>query len=197
MRCGGTLWGDEPGSYVRRFLSEAADKRIVDLGAGDGKNAAWLAARGNTVVAVEASKLAVACARRRLSCLKLPPQAIEWHVHDVSRLRCIEGKFDAVIAYGLFHCLDDSSFERVLQWAGEVLYPGSRIVGAVLTDGINIPRDHGTGKLYLRPYGWYRSRISSMYNLIEFTVGTIEEDHPPIAPWHSHEVARFVAEVDL
>ena len=47
------VWGAEPNRFVVEEFTAVAPGRAVDLGAGEGRNALWLAERGWLVTAVD------------------------------------------------------------------------------------------------------------------------------------------------
>ena len=60
------FWGSEPGSYVRKLAELVQDfsgLRILDVGCGEGKNAAFLAKLGSEVTALEISERALVHAK--------------------------------------------------------------------------------------------------------------------------------------
>lgn len=185
----GFLWGDQPGSLVRKFLGDARGASIVDLGCGDGKNAVWLAQRGNNVLALDVSEVALAMAARRSKAHA--GRNLFFVRGDVTNLG-IRQDFDVAIAYGLFQCLDDGGLQAILSWLVSSVRPGGMLVGAALTAGLRIPDTHGTGELFLRPAGWYRDRLQGLWKVVHYEVGEIEEVHLPLAKTHKHELARFL-----
>ncbi len=65
-RYGGTelIWTAEPNRFVVEELGDLPAGRALDLGAGEGRNAVWLAERGWRVTAVDFSPVALDKARR-------------------------------------------------------------------------------------------------------------------------------------
>jgi len=55
------FWGTSPGSLIATYLAshEPQKLRVLDVGAGEGKNAAAFARRGATVDAIECSSDAI------------------------------------------------------------------------------------------------------------------------------------------
>ena len=53
------LWSAAPNRWVAGELADVSVGRALDLGAGEGRNARWLAARGFTVTAVDFAKVAL------------------------------------------------------------------------------------------------------------------------------------------
>lgn len=59
----GLVWTGDPNRFVREFLADAIPAVAVDLGAGEGRNAVWLAQRGWHVTAVDFSAVGLAKTR--------------------------------------------------------------------------------------------------------------------------------------
>jgi tellurite methyltransferase len=187
------LWENNPGKYVRTFMSYMSPSRVADLGCGDGKNAVWLANEGHAVVAVDISDAALSLATCRLegTTSKESVMLVRANVNALP----FRGPFDAVVMYGLLHCLHEGDAISLKQWVLSNGAPGSLIVGAVVTDGVPLPADHGTGDLYLRPSSWYRRHFAE-FDPISMEVGTITEDHEPLVQSHCHEVLRFAMRIN-
>lgn len=58
------VWSAEPNRSVERHLAGVAPGRAVDLGAGEGRNAVWLARQGWEVTAVDFSPVGIEKGRR-------------------------------------------------------------------------------------------------------------------------------------
>ena len=56
----GALWGAAPNQFVADRLADIEPCRVLDLGAGQGRNAIWLAVQGHTVTALDISDVATA-----------------------------------------------------------------------------------------------------------------------------------------
>lgn len=88
------VWSVEPNQFVAAELADLPPGRAVDLAAGEGRNAIWLAAHGWTVTAVDFSQVALDRGRRMA-----PDLAVEWTCCDVLAWRPT-GAYDlAVLAY--------------------------------------------------------------------------------------------------
>jgi SAM-dependent methyltransferase len=57
------VWGGEPNRFAVQYLSDLEPGAAIDLGAGEGRNAVWLAQRGWDVTAVDFSAVGLAKAR--------------------------------------------------------------------------------------------------------------------------------------
>ncbi len=125
-RCG-CFWGTTPGSYLNalvRDLGSFRGLRILDAGCGEGKNAVFLARRGAIVDAVDVSTIAIENGMRTWG----RQGNVRWMVADV-RDMALECDYDVVVAYGLLHCLADSS---------EVATVVSRLQEATAVGGFNV-----------------------------------------------------------
>ncbi|MFJ8431364.1 class I SAM-dependent methyltransferase [Kitasatospora sp. NPDC094019] len=104
-------------------LVPAGPARVLDIGAGTGRDAAALAASGHSVVAVEPTAELRAHARRIHA-----GSAIEW-VDDVlpslALHRC-PGRFDAVFATAVWMHLDAAEREQAMARIAALLVPGGR-----------------------------------------------------------------------
>lgn len=92
----GDPWGSEPNVFVREVAQTLAPGSALDVAAGDGRHALWLAHRGWTVEAVDFS--AVAMERgARLAAEQGVADRARWHVGDVVAHPLPPGPFDLVV----------------------------------------------------------------------------------------------------
>jgi ubiquinone/menaquinone biosynthesis C-methylase UbiE len=73
------LWREEPNEFVVQEVGGLEPGTALDVGAGEGRNAVWLAARGWEVTAVDFSDVAVERGRR---VAEERGVSIHWVVHD-------------------------------------------------------------------------------------------------------------------
>ena len=126
------LWSREPNMFVADRLGDATPGHGLDLAAGEGRNAAWLASRGWSMTAVDFSTTAVERG-------KAGESDVEFVLADVSEWQP-EGSFDLVlIAY--LH-LASTEFEKVTRRCAEWLAPGGELF-MIGHDQSNI--EHGVG----------------------------------------------------
>jgi SAM-dependent methyltransferase len=135
------VWGGEPNRFVVEELTGVPPGRAVDLAAGEGRNAIWLAGLGWSVTAVDFSGVAIERGRQLAAARGL---TVDFVVADVVEYQPERAAFDAVVIAYLH--LPARDRERVLAGAVAALAPGGRIlvVGhdrTNLTDGTGGPRD--------------------------------------------------------
>lgn len=134
------VWGGEPNTFVADVFGDLVPGRILNVAAGEGRNAIWLAGRGWRVTAIDFSAVAVDKGRRVADKRDL---RIDWLVADVRDYEPKEA-FDAVLVCYLHIAPDDRRV--VLAQAANAVAPGGMIlvVGhdlANLADGIGGPQD--------------------------------------------------------
>jgi SAM-dependent methyltransferase len=134
-------WGAEPNRWVAAELAGLPPGRACDLGAGEGRNALWLASRGWDVTAVDFSGAGLAKGRPLAEERSLP---VTWVQADVRRYPVEARAYDAVILAYLH--LYDAERRAVVRAAAEGLAPGGVLVVVGhditnLTDGVGGPKE--------------------------------------------------------
>lgn len=135
------VWGAEPNQFVRAEFTGAPPGRALDIGAGEGRNAIWLAGLGWRVTAVDFSAVAIDRGRRLAERQHV---TVDWVVADVRDYQPAPASFDAVIVAYLH--LPPADLTRVLGRAARALAEGGRIfvVGHDVTnieEGVGGPQD--------------------------------------------------------
>jgi 2-polyprenyl-3-methyl-5-hydroxy-6-metoxy-1,4-benzoquinol methylase len=190
------FWLTEPAKYVRllsdEYLQNIVGSNVLDLGAGEGKNAVYLAKQGAYVTAVDTSEVA-------LSRFSLQPH-FDTGMHNLKLIKAdmttlhFEQTFDIVIAYGVLHCL--SSKAEVYDMLGRIkswIKPGGYFVGATFTDVIPPP----TVQEYLE-FGSFLSigdleRCFEDCEILRCEYGIIKETHSTTSLEHEHSIVRLIA----
>lgn len=131
------VWSATPNRWVAEELAELPPGRALDLAAGEGRNAIWLAERGWDVTAVDFSQVAIdkaaALAARRGVTLRLV-------VADVTVWTPPAAAFDAVLVAYLQ--LPADRFATVLRRAAAALAPGGTLL-VIGHDRDNLTRGYG------------------------------------------------------
>lgn len=186
------FWGSEPGTLVRRLeeISGGLDhRRVLDAGCGEGKNAAFLAARGARVFAFDISMRSLGNSLAMWPILR----GLSRFAADVAALPLQLSKFDVVIAYGLLHCL--ASPREILDCLGLLkahTAPHGYHVLCVFNDRYQDLRPHADLRPCLMPHSFFMDAYLSWQ--IEFSSDEdIEEIHPHLPIRHRHSLTRILA----
>jgi SAM-dependent methyltransferase len=135
------VWTAEPNRFVAAELADLAPGRALDLAAGEGRNAVWLAARGWQVTAVDFSEIGLDKGRRLAAARGV---VIDWVHADLREYRAEAGAFQLVLVAYLQLRADE--LDGVLRGAATALAPGGvlLVVGhdvTNLTEGTGGPQD--------------------------------------------------------
>jgi len=135
------VWTAEPNMFVVAELQDLAPGRALDVGAGEGRNAVWLASRGWQVTAVDFSAVGLAKGRRLAQNRGV---AVDWVLADVRDYQPEPGCFQLVLIAYLQ--LREAELDGVLRRAATALAPGGvlLVVGhdlVNLTEGTGGPQD--------------------------------------------------------
>lgn len=125
------LWTKEPNGPLAQFAGELEPGRALDIGAGDGRNAIWLATRGWAVTAIDLSAVALERAAERAAARDAQLECIvaDWHEHDFG-----EAAFELVVVSFMHQQPDER--EALFARVRRALVPGGHVftVGVVLAD---------------------------------------------------------------
>ncbi|QHE76889.1 methyltransferase domain-containing protein [Hydrogenophaga sp. PBL-H3] len=105
--------------------------RLLDFGCGMGNLALAAARAGCTVLALDASEVAISHLRQAASAGGLPVQA---QVADLGHYS-VQGEFDTIVSIGLLMFLDCATAQRTLADLQAHLVPGGTMVVNVLIEG--------------------------------------------------------------
>jgi len=187
------FWGTTPGRFVGMLTTVVRGGTVLDLGAGEGKNAIFLASAGFEVIAVECSDYALKNFRRRLASLENEVrERLQIVQADVSGY-IPAAEFDVVIAYGLLHCLSSiSTVRRVVEMMQTCTRCRGFNVLATFTDDLPVPDVHGYLDATLLP----RGNVEQMYagwEVLACENTVLEEAHPTTKLLHRHSICRLMA----
>lgn len=134
------LWSATPNRWVAAELADRPAGPALDLGAGEGRNALWLAARGFTVTAVDFSTVALDRGRQQAEAAQIPAERLTWITADLLDYRPTALSFDVVVIAYLQ--LPEQPRRIVTARAVEALAPG----GVLLVIGHDLANlTYGTG----------------------------------------------------
>lgn len=137
------LWNVDPGPFLGPEVGHLTPGRALDLGAGEGRTALWLAEHGWQVTAVDFSDVALERGRRRVEEAGVA-EAVEWVCEDLLDYSPKGRSFELVLS--MFVHLPAPDRRRLLAEAAATLAPGGMIlvVGYDVThavEGQGGPRD--------------------------------------------------------
>ena len=135
------FWGVEPNRFLAEEVRDLRPGRALDLAAGEGRNAVWLAERGWEVLAVDFSVVALAKGRRLA---EGHGARVEWLAADLTQWRPPGRAFDLVVA--LYLQLEADARRQVLAHAADAVAPGGTLLVVAhdrrnLAEGVGGPRD--------------------------------------------------------
>ena len=137
-------WTTRPNQFVAAELAGLPPGRALDLAAGEGRNAVWLAERGWRVTAVDFSRVGLDKGRTLSAARGIDDARVAWIVTDLRDYEPEDGAFDLVlIAY--FQVVAELR-ASVLARAAAALAPGGTllVIGHDLTnlaEGTGGPQD--------------------------------------------------------
>jgi len=134
------VWSAEPNQFLVQEISELAPGRAIDLAAGEGRNAVWLAERGWRVTAVDYSRVGLDKARQ---IAKARGVDVEWVEADLLEFAPQPGGFDLVLL--LYLQLPWNWMRDVVQGAARAVAPGGTFL-LVGHDRKNLDHGHGGPK---------------------------------------------------
>ena len=132
------LWNVDPSPFLSGEVGDRTPGRALDLGAGEGRTALWLAERGWRVTAVDFSDVALDRGRRRAEAAGVPG-AVEWVCADLVEFDPTGLTYDLVLM--MFVHLRPPERRRLLQLSAATLAPG----GLVLVAGYDSTNPEGAG----------------------------------------------------
>ncbi|HEX2046791.1 MAG TPA: methyltransferase domain-containing protein [Acidimicrobiales bacterium] len=132
------LWNVDPSPFLSGEVGDRPPGRALDLGAGEGRTALWLAHHGWTVTAVDFSDVALERGRQRAEAAGVAG-AVEWVCADLVDFDPTGATYDLVLM--MFVHLPPPRRRRLLQLAAATLAPG----GLVLVAGYDSTNPDGAG----------------------------------------------------
>jgi tellurite methyltransferase len=149
-------WGEEPDTFVVQHVEAFLPGSVLDLGAGDGRNALFLARAGFKVIAVDAVEGAITRLRRSASEAGLE---VETHVGDIARFS-FAPSYANVISTVTLHFLPKDEAPTIIARAKECTAQGGlHAVSLFTADGpLHRPSSHAfwlePGELRSYYEGW-------------------------------------------
>lgn len=130
-------WSDEPNAVAASLLDGLPPGRAIDIAAGEGRMALWLAQRGWDVTALDFSAVGLDRGKARAEALGVD---VDWKVADATTADLGAGVFDLVLV--LYLHLPRATLLPVLIRAAAAVAEGGRLL-VLGHDRDNL--DHGVG----------------------------------------------------
>jgi ubiquinone/menaquinone biosynthesis C-methylase UbiE len=184
------FWGRAPGRLVAWLIDhfELTGKEVLDLGCGEGKNAARLAKVGCHVEAWDISDAGLGNAKRAW-----PNAEVRWILRDAMTITEETREFHIVIAYGLLHCLAHDSIQRMIRQMKRLTAPdGFNLVVAFNDRLSDIRLAHPGFEPSLLPHLFYKKAYQT-WELLYCTDEDLRERHPTNNIDHTHSMTRIIA----
>ncbi len=136
------VWSREPNQFVASELADLPPGTAVDLAAGEGRNALWLASRGWSATAVDFSQVALDTGARLAAATTLAGD-VTWVCADATTWQAPTPVDLVVIAYFQVPAADR---RRAVRSAATMLRPGGTLLlvahdSTNLTEGTGGPKD--------------------------------------------------------
>lgn len=119
----GLVWSAGPNERFASVVADLSPGTALDLGAGEGRNAIWLAREGWDVTAVDFSEVGLATARRRADAAGV---GVETVAEDLLSYRPEPASFDLVAV--IYLQLDRAERPGVYRAAADAVAPGGTLV---------------------------------------------------------------------
>lgn len=193
---GHVLWGQNPGRLVKRVAEFSPPGSVLDAGCGDGKNALFLERHGCSVTGVDISALALQGLGRRFRIAGYQPAGRYFLANLCEPLPPVLESFDLLVSYGLFHCLSPGRRIHAHQQLQRRVRPGGIMLLTTLVEGCNLPAGHQTPEVRLAVESEVNALLAG-WVVLEWSVGSISEAHPPLVADHQHNAVWVVAKRPL
>lgn len=133
------VWSAEPNQFLPPAVEGLEPGRALDLAAGEGRNAIWLALQGWSATAVDFSPVGL---KKGQEIAGHNGVSLDWVVADVTSYSP-RGTFDFIVVFYVH--LPSEAFSRMMEIARNALAPGGKIFGVGhalrnLTEGVGGPQ---------------------------------------------------------
>jgi len=187
------FWGTSPAEMVLEATvlarKDGEQVRALDLGCGEGKNAAALEDAGFQVLAVDRSSIAISNAISAFS-----DRRVQWLVADLQAVRGPSDWFDVVVATGSLHCLTS---EEEIATAVRTMQSMTRLGGLnvlyAFDDGAHDMSGHAPSFTpTLLPHSTYIGYYDR-WEIVRASSAVQADKHPHNLVPHHHSITRLLA----
>jgi SAM-dependent methyltransferase len=171
----GSEWVDKPSLFAETALGYFPQTgRVLELGAGQGQDGRFFAARGYEVVSTDLEQTALDLSKQKLP-MELRSKLTLQRV-DLCQTLPFEGaSFDVVYAHLALHYFDAQTTERIFSEINRVLRPGGTL--AFLVNSTSDP-EYGTGR-QIEPDYFHIEGMSKRYFTV-LSAGTFTNRFVPV-----------------
>lgn len=176
------LWGLKPNKIVVRSLDYIKSGAVLDIGAGEGRNALFLAEKGFAVTALDISKEAIEKCRSLAKKEKLKIQTVVSRIEDFT----FKEKYDYILSVATLHLVEKDRILKTIDQIKENTKIGGINLLTVFTD-----KDPGI-KQFPDLYFFKVTELKEIYQdweLIYFENYTKHEEHD--GP-HDHNISAII-----
>ncbi len=194
----GCFWEKVPAKYVKLFANKYCidfhKKSVLDLGAGEGKNAVFLASKGARVKAIDISPIALSRFNQQPNYYDAL-ENIERICEDISNIDFEDETFDIIISYGILHCLSSATeVENYIYKIKKWIVPNGYFICATFTDKILPPESQS----YLEYDSFLKQgKLKELFmdwKILEVENDIISEIHPTSNTQHKHSLVRLISQ---
>jgi tellurite methyltransferase len=184
-----TFYGGKPAPDVVAIASQLPlDSKILDLGCGEGKNAAYLADLGFEVTAVDISESGINKLKEFALKMKL---VVESSVCDMRQFD-FSTSYDLIINHSCLQYMPREDWKKLVQKMKDATNVGGFNIIDVFTDEVPEPEDQRGMMMGLFKSG----ELTALYEdwkTLEFRPYQIEHTHPN-GPTHRHAGENLIAQ---
>ncbi len=194
----GKLWRRFPAQHVIKACQNIHPPALcLDLGCGEGKNAAYVASLGIDVIGVDGSYYAIKNAKEFCGV----ESNIEWRNCEASHfLKTDVRTFDLIVSTGMAHCLQDiAELVEVINLCRLKLKERGTFVFSCFNDRYQDFSGHESGfSPLVLPHAELLDIISQAnFSVVESRDDNIDDLHPHIGVPHAHSLTRVICKISL
>jgi tellurite methyltransferase len=176
-------WGEQPSKFVNIILKYITKGKALDLGAGEGRNAIFLAKKGFDVTAVDISQVGLDKIYDWSNKLGL---TVETELADLKAFR-IRDFYDLIISNATFHFLAKTHVRKII----------SQMKQQTKIGGINgISAFNKDNEIWM-PYLFQKGELSKLYHdwdILETKDFTFSDKHGKNGKIHYHAISIVIAQ---